>query len=45
MSTPREPDEHLTTGIPPVPNRDLGTDGTEEVDPPPNTDDAPEPPG
>ncbi|MCU1686752.1 MAG: hypothetical protein JWQ81_7491 [Amycolatopsis sp.] len=44
-----EPDENLTTDFPSVPNRDVGTDGTNDVDLPANTDEdvprLPEPPG
>jgi len=32
-----EPDENLTTDFPSVPNRDVGTDGTKDVDLPANT--------
>ncbi|WP_370948318.1 hypothetical protein AB5J62_12210 [Amycolatopsis sp. cg5] len=31
----------LNTEVPSVPNRDVGTGGTKEVDDPPNTDDVP----
>ncbi|MFD8491656.1 hypothetical protein [Amycolatopsis sp. NPDC059657] len=34
----------LNTEVPSVPNRDVGTGGTKEVDDPPNTDDGVLPP-